>query len=338
MKKLLVFILACGMIIPCVSAMAERVYVEGVYENNALTVTYNEAEGDVATIALYDGGRLCGIKTAKVNDGKYTFNVTEDDKDKDMRIFYYGEKAYPVEITTPAPEATPAPVETPTPKPTRTPYPEAYEKPIDAINAPAVVKSVDEVAVDGEIVKELTVLYQGREIKTHVKDNVTIKTAPEAVSYLEDMDITCLEAGDIVHLTSNLQGRVRSVEFIYRPDFTPYFENGVEITGLIGADGQSEFVFGAAVETYSSGIEIADGAGEIHDLDVSPAAFVYQVEQGRSEAMVEILGTGPRRVPTVHIPDSNYVDNTISWDGMEEIPYVLARLSRGVVTDLIVIK
>lgn len=332
MKKLLAFVLASGMAIPCVSAMAERIYVEGVYENNALTVTYNEAEGDVATVALYDGGKLCGIKTAKVNDGKYTFNITESDKDKEMRIFYYGEKSYPVEIETPAPE------ETPTPKPTRTPYPEAYEKPIDAINAPAVVKSVDEVAVEGEVVKELTVLYQGRELTTYVKDGVVIKTAPDAVSYLEGMDVTYLKAGDVVHLTANLQGRVKSIEFIMRPDFTDYFENGISTAGIVGEDGQSEFVFGAAVGTYESGIEIADGAGEIYDLDVNPKAFVYEITEGRREADVEISGVGPKRVPVVRVPESNYVGNTISWAGMEEIPYVLARLSRGVVTDLIVIR
>ncbi len=330
MKKLLAFVLACGMIIPCVSAMAERNYVEGIVEDGTMKVTYTE--GDVATVVLYEEGRMCGVKTAKLNDGAYIFNIAEGDGDKDMRIFYYGEKAYPVKVT------TSAPVETPTPAPQKTPYPSAYEKPIDAINAPAVVKDVSQVAVDGEIVKQMTVWHQGRELTTAVRDSVVIRTAPEAVNHLEGMDVTYLEAGDIVHLTCDMQGRVKSIEFIMRPDFSDYFEDGIATDGIIGDDGQSQFVFGAAVETYKAGIEIADGAGNIRDLDVSPDAFVYAISPGRTKAMTELYGVGAKCVPTAYIPKDNFSGNTVSWDGVDEIEYVLARVSRGVVTDIIVIK
>lgn len=330
MKKLLAFVLACVMIIPCVSAMAERVYVEGVYENDTLTVTYNEAEGDIATIALYDEGRLCGIKTAKVNDGKYTFNVSEDDKDKEMRIFYYGEKSYPVEI------ATPAPVETPAPKPTRTPYPEAYEKSVDALNAPAIVDGVAQVFVDGDICYELTLWYQGRKVVTNVREKVVVESAPANMSSLIGQNVSCLEAGDIIHITCNMQGQIRSVEFIMRPDFADYFEDGISTTGMVGDDGQSQYVFGAAVGVYESAIEMADENGDIVALDVNPKAFVYNISSAPKRAYVTLNGTGALLVPQAYIPDENISGATVSWNGVTEIPYVLARISRDTVTDIIV--
>lgn len=328
MKKLLAVVLAWGMVFSSVSAIAEINYVEGVCEGNTLKVTYSE--GDVATVSLYDEGKLCGIKTAKLRDGVYTFNLTDADMDKDMRISYYGEKAYPVKAVTPTPEPTP------TPAPQKTPYPEAYEKPLDAINAPAVVSEVAEVAVDGELFYELKVWYQGRELTTNVREKVVIKSAPSDVAYLVDKTVNYLQAGDVVHLTSDLQGRVKSVEFIYRPDFEDYFANNIITSGMIGTDNFSEYHFGVAVDTYKDAMELADSNGRITDLDVSPDAFVYIVTKTRKGANVTLDGTGARLVPVAFIPDSNITDNVIDWNGITEIPYVLARESRGIVTDIIV--
>ncbi len=336
MKKILAFVLACGMVFPCVSSIAQRSYVEGVYENDTLTVTYTEGEGDVATLTLFDEGKLCGVKTSKMVDGAYAFDVTETDKDKDIRIFYYEEKTYPVKITTPTPAPTEAPTQTPTPKPKKTPYPAAYEKPIDAINAPAIVSNVAKVGVEGEIVNELTLWQHGREVVTYVGDNVTIKSAPAAVNYLVGQDVMFLQAGDVVHLTCDIQGRVRTIEFIYRPDFADYYENGISTAGIVGNDGQSKLFFGAAVETYETLIELADGNGAIYDLDVSPDAFVYTVTPGSKKAIVDLYGTGAKLVPKAFVPKSNFGDKTVSWNGVTDIPYILVRASRDVVTDIIV--
>ena len=260
----------------------------------------------------------------------YTFNLT--DFDKDMRIFFYGEKAYDLKVVTPTPEPTP------TPKPEKTPYPEAYEKPIDAINAPAVVSEVAEVAVDGDVLYELTVWYQGRELVTNVREKVTVSTAPQNMSHLVGEKIDCLMAGDIVHLTADLQGRVKSVEFIYRPEFLAYYEDGISTAGMIGADNYSAYYFGVAVETYKDAMVIADSNGRITDLDVSPSAFVYTVTKTRKGSIVNLNGKGPRLVSTAYVPDENITDNVIDWNGMEELPYVLVRESRGVVTDIIVFR
>ncbi len=330
MKKLLAFVLAWGMVFSSVSAIAQGSYIKGVLKDNTLTVTHTEGETGIATVMVYDEGKLCGAKTARLKDGAYTFDVTENDTD--MRIFFHGDKAYPLEVVTPTPEPTP------TPKPVKTPYPEAYEKPIDAINAPAVVSDVAKVAVEGEVINELSVWYQGRLLTTAVRDNVVMQTAPAAVSYLVGKDVTYLEAGDVVHLTSDLQGRVKSIEFIYRPDFARYFEDGISTAGMIGTDNSGEYYFGTAVETYKSAIEIAGADGRITDLDASPEAIVYTVTKTRKGAEVALDGTGPRLLPKAFVPDENIAGNVIDWNGVTEIPYVLARESRGVVTDIIVFR
>lgn len=330
MRKLLAFVLACGMAIPCVGAMAERSYVEGVYENSSLTVTYNEAEGDVATVAVYDKGKLCSIRSSKLKEGEYTFNISEEELEKDVRIFYYGDNSYPVQIV------TPAPIETPTPRPTRTPYPEAYEKPKDAIDAPAIVDGVSEIAVNGEIYYELVLWFQGRKVATNVRTDVIVGSAPATMSALVGRDISCLQAGDVIHITCNMRGEIRSVEFVYRPDFANYFEDGISTAGIIGNDGYNEFVFGAVTDVYKTALEIGKEDGSIETLDVNPEAFVYKVEAGYNRAFVTLEGTGTLLVPEAYIPDENISGATVNWSGVTDISYVLARVARGVVTDIIV--
>lgn len=339
MKKLLALILATAMVLSYGVVMAEQDNsVEGTLTENTLTVTYNEGEKGVATLTLFDDGALVGAKTARFENDCYTFALSEEDADKDMRIYFYNEEIYPVTITTPEPTEAPteAPTETATPKPTKTPYPEAYEKPLDAINAPAVVGDVAAIDVDGELYYELTLWYQGRGVITNVREKVVIETAPTNVSYLVGKTVNYLQAGDVIHITCDLQGRIKSVEFLYRPDFADYFENDISTAGMIGDDGWSEYYFGAAVETYSTSMEIAGADGKVYDLDVSPDAFVYTVSPTRKGAYIELKGIGAKLVPTAFIPDENIVDGVVLWDGVTEIPYVLARISRDIVTDIIV--
>lgn len=330
MKKLLAFVLACGMVFASVSVTAQGTYIEGILKDKTLTVTHTEGDKAVATVMMYEEGKLSGTKTARLTDGVYTFNLT--DFDKDMRIFFYGEKAYDLKITTPEPEATPAP------KPVKTPYPEVYEKPLDAINAPAVVRDVALVSIDGELFYELKVWYQGRELVTNVRDKVTIRTAPPVMAHLVGEKVGCLKAGDVVHLTADLQGRLKSVEFIYRPDFEAYYENDISTSGMIGTDNYSTYHFGVAVGTYKNAMELADSNGHITDLDVSRDAFVYAVTKTRKGANVILEGTGALTVDEAYIPKENITDNVIDWSDAEELSYVLVRETKGVVTDMIVFR
>lgn len=341
MRKLLALMLAAGMVLSCSVVIAEQeTKVEGALTENTLTVTYNEGERNVATLTIFDEGVLVGTKTTRFENDCYTFELSDDDVDKDMRIYFYESETYAVNVVeiTVEPTETPTevPAETETTKPVRTPYPEAYEKPLDAINAPAVVKDVQTVVVDGELYYELTLLHQGREFVTNVREKVLVASAPANMTSVVGEKTDCLKAGDVIHVTSDLQGRVRSIEFIYRPEFTNYFYEGISVDNVIGNDGWSEFVFGVAVETYSDAMEIMDGEGNIYDLAVSPAAFVYGVSYGRKGAVTDLYGKGARSVPRVRIPDANLEDEAHLWDGMEEMPYVLARVSRGIVTDIIV--
>lgn len=329
MKKILALALVIASVLPCVAVYAQN-EIKATLIDNVLTVAYTEGEGDVATLTFYDNGKMCGAKSAHYSDGAYKFELTEGDIEKDIRIFFYTEKSYPLLIAMPAPEPTA------TPKPTKKPLPAAYEKPLDAVNAPAVVTDVARVSVDGEIGYELTMLYQGETVTTYVREQVMIVSAPSDMSQLTGNNVGYLQAGDIIHFVCDLQGRIRTVEFIYRPDFANYYEDGIPTNGIIGADGFSEFKFGAAINTYRASIEMVGADGNIYDLDVSPDAFVYRVYNGYNGAKCELDGTGPKLVPTAYVPDSNITATTVSWAGVDEIPYVLARVSRGTVTDIII--
>lgn len=336
MKKILALILAVAVMLSGSAVMAEHDNsVEGTFIDNILTITCNKGEKNIAFLTLFYDGAMVGAKVARLNDGCYTFELSEDEADKEMRIHFYNEETYPVAVTTPQPTA---PAETPTPEPVKTPYPDAYEKPIDAINAPAVVQDVQTVVTDGELCYELTMLYQGRQITTNVREKVVIVSAPSDMASLVGEKTDSLKAGDVIHLTCDLQGRVKSIEFIYRPEFVDYFLDGVSTENAIGSDGKSKFVFGVAVETYSDAMEVMDADGNIYDLDVSPSAFVYNVLYSRKGAVTELYGTGAKSVPKVHIPDKNLEGTVSLWDGMEDLPYVLVRVSRDVATDIIVFK
>lgn len=328
MKKLLAFAIAVGTLLSGVAVLADGdTNISGVLKDSTLTITQKDGEGNAATLALFNNGKMCGVKTVKAIDGEYSFALAEDDLDKSMRVYFYGENGYDVDVVE----------EVPTPQPEVNKYPDTYERALDAIHAPAVVSGIASVNIDGEIYCELTLLYQGREIVVNVREKVVISSAPESMASLVGKSADYLCEGDVIHITPDMQGRVKSIEFIYRPDFADYYENGISTSGMIGADGYNEYYFGAPVEKYDNAVDIADGNGDITCLDVSPDAFIYTVSKGSRRNYAEITSAnGVKAMPYTRIPDANYDGDRISWDGIEEIDYVLIRAVDDTVTEIIV--
>ena len=64
----------------------------------------------------------------------------------------------------------------------------------------------------------VTLLAQGKEIKTLIENDVTFETSSEAYSFMKGKDAGSLEEGDVICLTANVAGtRINHMYFIYRP-------------------------------------------------------------------------------------------------------------------------
>ena len=144
---------------------------------------------------------------------------------------------------TPSATEKPSATTVPTTKPS-TDTPSIYEKVTDAIYAPAVVKEVETTTKDGEDMYAVTLLAQGKEIKTLIENDVTFETSSEAYSFMKGKDAGNLEEGDVISLTSNVAGtRINHMYFIYRPQdediITGSQDFGTDFEKLITENGSS---------------------------------------------------------------------------------------------------
>lgn len=310
---------------------------------------------DTAVLVVYRNERLIYSTHASKSGDGYEFVISDEYKDDCIKVYcdeetecnihYVNDDApqppEPSKTATPLPEAvTPSPPETAAP--VKTPYPAVYEKALDAVNAPAVVEKVSEQIIDGETYYVTDMLYQGAEITSKIRDSVIIESAPAAHTELVGKSAAALKEGDVIHFTCDLQGRIRSIEFIYRPDFTDYVKNGDsygnKFEDLIGSDKYSSFSFGVPVKTAKGYMLLADIAGETTDIDLNTGTFVYTVRNNRRGDKAELTGMGSGAIERVHIQSSNFDEenNVISWEDADTSVYALARLRNGTATEVIV--
>ncbi len=333
MKKLISFIVVSAIVMSMGMVFAEtKDDITAYYNVGVLTVDYTEDTADYAMLNIYSDGILVGSRASALSDTGYSFNVSEAEVESEMRLVYKSGEIYDVAV------ATPEPTPDATPEPQKTPRPEVYEKATDAMNAPAVVKSVSETMIDGETYYVLSMIYQGEEITANVRGWVEISSAPEKDIQLAGQNVNALQSGDVIHFACDMQGRIKSVRVIYRPDFADYIGNGADFCELYGNDGYSRFVFGVPVKTTKAAVTIADETGNITDIEVHKGAFVYNVSQTARDCLAELYGYGAKAIGTVYVNQNNFDDegNVISWSDTDNIFYVLVRTVRGVATEIVV--
>lgn len=311
---------------------------------------------DTAVIAVYNSDNILVYSTnTSKTDNIYSFRLPEELEGYTYKVFnadteytvVYGEaKPEPTEEAEPDPTeaVTEIPASAPeiTAAPQKTPYPEVYEKALDAVNAPAVVESVSETIIDGETYYVTTMLYQGVEITSNIRDTVVIESAPTANGNLRGQNASALKEGDVIHFTCDLQGRIKSIEFIYRPDFADYVnaggDYGSKFSNLIGKDNYSTFYFGVPVKTAKGYMLLADVSGKTTDIGLHSGTFVYTVSKSRRGGSVSFSGTGFGAIEKVYVNNSNFDSNSniISWDDADTSVYALARVRNKIATEVIV--
>ena len=356
MKRYMAAVLAA--VIALSASAAVLAESTGGYASGGKVYVSSEDNG-AAVLSFYDGdGALIYSVIGSREDEEYVFDVPDEVRDDRARICFTGGDIYDLEITdeeteseeTPAP--TDEPTEAPTAEPTATALPEAYERPVDAIGAPAVVISSVQTQKDGEDFTELTLLYQGNTVKVDVNDTVAIESAPKAAEDIVGSGADALREGDVIKMTAYVSGTVRRLDLLYRPDFDNYIVNGTDcgtdFRDIFSAGGGSvmsysagpsdsgtQYAFGVPIEVRGSVLTMADADGRIADITVNNKAFVYTVD---SVSDPELTGYGCGAVERSYVPRTGLAEDgsVANWEDADITSYALVRIVEGAATEIVV--
>lgn len=362
-KKIIAITLAVSAMMSTV-AFAENINAN--YTDNVLS--FEQTDENIAIVSCYDeNGKLCYSNMYKSEDGNFSADIPKEYKGMKTKVYFVNSKEIKeVSVSddvqpTATPSATEKPSATtvPTTKPS-TDTPSIYEKVTDAIYAPAVVKEVETTTKDGEDMYAVTLLAQGKEIKTLIENDVTFETSSEAYSFMKGKDAGNLEEGDVISLTSNVAGtRINHMYFIYRPQdediITGSQDFGTDFEKLITENGSSvanqwklmkygekassdryQYAFGLIGKVGSNSLTLINKSGStdnVIEVDTKKDTIVYTCDVANNNE-VEIASVGDI---TSTIPKSTFdKDNTIDFTNDYSYNYALVRVVDGTATDIVV--
>lgn len=366
-KKIIAITLAVSAMMSTV-AFAENINAN--YTDNVLS--FEQTDENIAVVSCYDeNGKLCYSNMYKSEDGNFSADIPKEYKGMKTKVYFVNSKEIKeVSVSddvqpTATPSATEKPSATtvPTTKPSTKPStdtPSIYEKVTDAIYAPAVVKEVETTTKDGEDMYAVTLLAQGKEIKTLIENDVTFETSSEAYSFMKGKDAGNLEEGDVISLTSNVAGtRINHMYFIYRPQdediITGSQDFGTDFEKLITENGSSvanqwklmkygekassdryQYAFGLIGKVGSNSLTLINKSGStdnVIEVDTKKDTIVYTCDVSNKNK-VEIASVGDI---TSTIPKSTFdKDNTIDFTNDYSYNYALVRVVDGTATDIVV--
>ena len=366
-KKIIAITLAVSAMMSTV-AFAENINAN--YTDNVLS--FEQTDENIAVVSCYDeNGKLCYSNMYKSENGNFSADIPKEYKGMKTKVYFVNSKEIKevsvsddVQPTvtpsvTEKPSATTVPTTKPSTKPS-TDTPSIYEKVTDAIYAPAVVKEVETTTKDGEDMYAVTLLAQGKEIKTLIENDVTFETSSEAYSFMKGKDAGNLEEGDVISLTSNVAGtRINHMYFIYRPQdediITGSQDFGTDFEKLITENGSSvanqwklmkygekassdryQYAFGLIGKVGSNSLTLINKSGStdnVIEVDTKKDTIVYTCDVSNKNK-VEIASVGDI---TSTIPKSTFdKDNTIDFTNDYSYNYALVRVVDGTATDIVV--
>lgn len=347
MKKFISFTAAVIMMMNLTpyTVVAEETKVTGLINEGNVSVQYGALENDWAVINGYTDGKLAMSCKSEKTDNVFIFDLPALDKDIQMRISYSGGEIYPFLLESAETVTSPAPTEpekeTAPPsatEPVGKKYPQAYEKPLDALHAPAVVNDSQVSVIDGETYYVLELLYLGEEITVNVRDTIVINSAPLRWQELEGQEPSMLKKGDVIHFLCDMLGRVKTIDLMYRPEFTDYVSENANLSLLYNHDGYSKYYFAVPIEAKKGYVLLAGTNGKTTEVNLNPSVMVYTVEEGGKKPLCEFTGMGYNAISKTVIPKSNLDDdgNVISWADVDDQTYALVRVVDDEATDVIV--
>lgn len=332
-----------------------------------------------AVIMCYDNGALVYSTLCRAENDSFRTEIPEQYKNTKKKMYIADTREF-VDINTseeqpeatqspqpsesPAPTTAPSATETPSPtvKPSAKPqnaYPPVYEKAIDAIFAPGIVTETEmRVNGDSEEVCAVTMLYQGREVTIEIENDLKISGAPEAYSFMNGMDASALEEGDVICVTSNIAGdRIRTLDFVFRPAeediVTGNSDFGANFEKLIGegasdssgrwtvmkygekpSSDRYQYAFGVVAKKNENTLILVNKEADTDkalEIDISNDTIVYNCDVSNKNEVEEgnvgdIFSTVSKRM---------FDDNKIEWEEDTSYNYALVRVVDDIATDIV---
>jgi len=239
---------------------------------------------------------------------------------------------------------------------------EHYPTAADAATAFMVVNKATPTIVEGEEVTELEVLFRGVNKKILVPVEKTLYSAPDAYAELAGEPISSLRCGDVIYCTTNMSGKLNSVELIFRPQKTDYvlddvnhgnsFEQLFTSAGTVskrnpvgylayGHQAQKgyQYAFGMIKKSKSGKYMMLCNEQGIasQDLEIllSDQTVVYTYDFDSREKLS--VGAGgsltASEIPKVTMDED---ENILFWEEDAIRNYVLVRMNDGVALDAVV--
>lgn len=357
-KKILALVIAVSSAVN-VSAFAAKVDVDAQTDDTrAIVMCYDE------------NGKLVYSNMYKAADGNFDIEVPSKYDGMKKKVYFVdtkrmGEVKEVSETPAPtqAPEESPKPTETaaPTQTPAQAKWPSIYEKQLDSIYAPAVVKEVDiRSDKDGNDIYGVTVFYQGEEITVGIEEELEISTAPEQYSDLVGEKMNVLRLGDVIVFESNIAGdRIKNVDFIFRPteediatgdadygtNFEQLFVSGGKVAGKwtpmkYGQDKSKDryqYAFGIIGKRDSGTLTLINKTGDENraiEIATLQDTIVYVCDVSGKEYTLEIGDSSDIQatIPRNTFNDTGVVELTDDYS----YNYALVRVVDGIATDVVV--
>lgn len=219
-----------------------------------------------------------------------------------------------------------------------TKLPNTYPTDAAAIDAIAVIKSVNTIVLDNnEIVNRINCLYQGIEIFIDVDENFTITAGNNDMKMYEGMNISTLSEGDIVSFSASLSGKLRKVNLLFKPYKTDIITEDNNI--LFQSFNDKFSTYGVIADKLKNDtIVLYDKTGLEKNalyLDLYDDASVYVYDMSKRKDKISI-GTKADIIKSEISPkDIDEDDNILSW-GDNRRNYAYVRVYDNMVCDIVV--
>lgn len=237
-----------------------------------------------------------------------------------------------------------------------------YPAAMDAATAYMMVKEVEKIAEEDDIKIKLTVFFQGKEKTLILEEDKVIDYASDMNYALAQESVTSLKAGDIIYCSTNLSGKIRTLELIYRPvsydiitderNYGDNFEKLYTIDGKVskayptqtvlfgGSVGSSRvYAFGLIRECGANYMTLCNKSGLVSkcvDIDIDENTIVYVYDSLKKNGNVRI-GDISDLVPSAFSAEAeDDAGNIIDMDNYFEHNYALARICDGTATEIAV--
>lgn len=236
------------------------------------------------------------------------------------------------------------------------PYPTA----MDAATAYMMVKEVGKTAEGDEIKTKLTVFFRGEEKTFLLDESAELDSASDVNFLMEGELLTSLRAGDIIYCSTNLSGKIRTVELIYRPtdfdivtDERNYGENFeglytvegsvtqinptpiVPFGGSVGA--KRAYAFGLIRECGASYITLGNKSGLAKnnmDIDINENTVVYVYDKAKKDGNVRIGDISDITASSFASEAEDEYGNITDMSNYFEHNYALVKMAEGTATEI----